>query len=606
MPKEKDYTQEGFNLSVWKNVFKEFKSFIPEIVKLNLFNITIAFTGIALPLLNRYAVDELIYLENPTNNLIIFIIIYCAIILIETYCHLAFFRVAAKAEMGIAKNLRMKCFKKLQELSFAYYDVTPSGWLLSRMTSDITLLAEITCWSFAEFGWGFPYIIVSLIIMFMTNVNLTILIILVLPLLVLVSFFFEKNILQAYRVVRKNNSEVTSAYSEGINGALTTKTMGLEANNLAEFKTSSHQLYTSSVKAAHLNAYYRPLTRLILALAMALAAWFGGLYTFKGILTFGSLLMFTSYATHFFEPIEMFAYILQDIHHAQANAERIFELLATEPTIVDKDGILEKEGDIFNAKKDVFKKIKGDIQFKNVDFYYNENEPVLNNFNLSVKAGQTIALVGQTGSGKSTIVNLLCRFYEPVKGELLIDGEDYRQHSLSWLHSQLGYVLQTSFLFSGTIRENIMFGNIEASETEMIEAAKLVRAHEFISQLKDGYDTEVGEGGARLSEGQKQLISFARAIIAKPSIFILDEATSAIDTETENIIQFAIENLMKDHTTFVIAHRLSTIVNADRILVIDKGQIIEDGNHDELMAKGGHYYKLYLKQFEDITTDSIM
>ena len=291
---------------------------------------------------------------------------------------------------------------------------------------------------------------------------------------------------------------------------------------------------------------------------------------------------------------------------AQASGERIVYLLESEPSIVDSDEVIEKYGTIFEPKTENYEDIKGDVEFKNICFKYENGQEVLKYFNLKVEAGKTIAIVGETGAGKSTIVNLLCRFYEPTSGELLIDGVDYRKRSLGWLHSKLGYVLQAPHLFEGTIEENIRYGNLSATREEIIEAAKLVNADEFIQSFKDGYDTKVGEGGNRLSTGQKQLISFARAVLAKPSIFILDEATSSIDTETEKIIQYGIENIMKGKTSFVIAHRLSTIVNADRIIVISKGEKIEDGNHESLMRQKGTYYKLFTNQFnEDLERMSI-
>lgn len=317
------------------------------------------------------------------------------------------------------------------------------------------------------------------------------------------------------------------------------------------------------------------------------------------VIAIGTLFMFTQYASSFFEPLRNISGILAQLQMAQASAERVLSLLETEPTLIDSEEVIEKYGTILEPKLEAYEPIIGDIEFKNVDFHYLESEPILKNFNLVVKPKQRIALVGETGSGKSTLVNLICRFYEPINGEILIDGVDYRQRSIGWLHHNLGYVLQSPHLFSGSVIENIRYGRLDASDEEVIEAAKLVDAHDFIMNLDEGYQTDVGEGGGRLSTGQKQLISFARAIIANPAIFILDEATSSIDTETEVVIQHAIENVLKEKTSFIIAHRLSTIVSCDRILVIKRGNVVEEGTHQELLDMKGYYHTLYTNQFKE-------
>ena len=277
----------------------------------------------------------------------------------------------------------------------------------------------------------------------------------------------------------------------------------------------------------------------------------------------------------------------------------IISLIETEPDIVDRPEVIEKYGTLFNYKLENFEEIKGDLKFDNVSFKYNVGEQVLTDFNLDVKAGQSIALVGHTGAGKTTIVNLICRFYEPTSGKILIDGKDYKDRSMGWLHSNLGYVLQDPHLFSGNVLENIRYGRLNATDEECIEAAKAVEAHEFIMKFEKGYDTECGEGGSRLSVGQKQLISFARAILADPKILVLDEATSSVDTETEQVIQIAINKLLKGRTSFIVAHRLSTIVHSNRILVLDQGKVIEEGTHRELIKKAGAYHKLYTNQYSE-------
>lgn len=600
---ERDFSDEKIDVSMWKKLLKIFRPYYKHVVILCLFNALIALTDTAFPVLNKYALDYYIDPSVPNSELIRFILIYLALILVQTFCHMFFFKVAGKAEMGYSHDLREKCFKKLQELSFAYYDVTPVGWLVSRLTSDIFRLSEIIAWSFAEFAWGIPMMVFATAVMFSYNTTLTWIVLASVPFIAVITFYFDKKMLRQYREVRKLNSIITNAYSEGINGAKTTKTLVLEDNNFKEFKQESENFKGSAIKAAYIGSLFRPLVVFISSLCLSFIAYKGGSMVFEMTITFGTLMMFVQYAQQFFEPLRTLSMIMQDFQMAQASGERIVYLLDQEPKITDKPEVIEKYGTLFEPKTENYEKIKGDIEFEHVDFYYNKEEPVLSDFNLKVKAGQTIALVGETGGGKSTIVNLLCRFYEPVNGKLLIDGKDYRERSIGWLHNNLGYVLQAPHLFSGTVLDNIKYGSPDATMDEIINAARLVNAHQFITELKDGYNTEVGENGSKLSTGQKQLVCFARAVLKNPSIFILDEATASIDSETEAIIQYAIENIMKGKTSFVIAHRLSTIVNCDRILVIKHGKIVEDGNHKKLMSEKSYYYSLYTSQFNEDVID---
>ena len=428
---------------------------------------------------------------------------------------------------------------------------------------------------------------------------MALLILMVIPVLWYISVYFRTRILKTYRDVRKVNSKITGAFSEGISGAKTTKTMAIEDLNLEEFKALTGDMRQRSIKAAVLSAIFMPLVTGLGAISTAGILVVGGHQVLLGAIQFGTLMLFTQYATQFFEPLRQIARLLAELQMAQASAERVLSLINSEADIVDKPHVIEKYGTILHPKKENYPLMEGEVEFRDITFHYNPQEPVLQQFNLKVKKGQTVALVGETGSGKSTIVNLLCRFYQPVEGQILIDGVDITERSIGWLHSNLGYVLQAPHLFSGTVTENIRYGRLEASDEEVEAAAKMVNAHNFIMKLEQGYASDVGEGGSRLSTGEKQLISFARAVLADPAIFVLDEATSSIDTETEQIIQHAIDTLLVNRTSFVIAHRLSTIVSADIILVIKKGKIVEQGTHGELLKLQGSYYRLYTNQFQE-------
>ena len=359
-------------------------------------------------------------------------------------------------------------------------------------------------------------------------------------------------------------------------------------------------MYRSAGRAAKLNAVYIPTILLFGSAAAAFVLYRGGYMVQQDLIKLGTLSVFISYAVVIFEPIQQLARLLADLISCQANIERVMDLLEQTPDVTDRIDVIEKYGDNFRPRKENWENIKGDIVFEDVSFRYPDGkEYVLEHFNLHIPAGMNVAIVGETGAGKSTLVNLVGRFFEPTKGRILIDGVDYRERSQLWLHSQIGYVLQNPHLFSGTVRENIRYGRMDATDEEVEAAARSVSADEIVKKLKDGYDSDVGESGGRLSVGEKQLISFARAILAEPAIFVLDEATSSIDTVSEQLIQEATDKLLKGHTSFVIAHRLSTIRKADLILVVKDGKIIEQGTHAELLGGKGYYHDLYYKQFEE-------
>ncbi len=586
--KEKEYSKR-FDLSLWVKVLKQTKPYRKEMIFLSLVMGMVAAVDALFPQMTKIAIDHFVT-PRHFRGLLTYTLQYLGLILVQVVNIWLLIAVAGKVETSINYTLRKKGYERLQALSFSYYDVTPVGWLISRMTSDIGRLGDLIAWGIVDFAWGVFMMIFVMGFMFSMNWKLALLVISMIPLLVWVSSKFQISILKSYREVRKTNSQITGSFNEGIMGAKTTKTLVREDENLHEFKSLTSTMYHSSVRAAVLSSLYFPIVLLIGTLGGALVLWVGGYQVGAQIITYGTLVAFMAYASQFFEPISNMARIFAEMQNAQAAAERIFSMMETEPDIMDGDDIITDESILS-------KPMKGEIEFKNVSFQYKEGEKVLENFNLHLKPGQKIALVGETGSGKSTIVNLICRFYQPTEGQILIDGIDYTKLPLHWLQSKLGYVLQNPHLFSGSIRDNIRYGRLDATDVEIEHVCRLVNAHEFIIEFEKGYEHEVGEGGNLLSTGQKQLISFARALLANPALFILDEATSSVDTETEVLIQKAIDKVLEGRTSFIIAHRLSTIRSADRILVIQDGKIIEDGSHQTLIHQRGHYYRLYTNQF---------
>ena len=489
-------------------------------------------------------------------------------------------------------DLRKKMFGHLQDLSLSYYNRTPVGWIISRVTSDSDRVAELVTWGMLDTTWGIMNIITAGFFMALINWRLALVVGAAIPVLVVVASWFQKKIITEYRQVRKINSKITGAYNENITGVRVVKSLGREEANLKEFGGLTGEMYRAGYRAAWLSALFLPVVQLITAVALGAIIWFGGLETQAGGMTIGGISAFVSYVTFMLFPIQEMARVYAELQHAVASAERIFSLIDAVPTVVDTESAKDPGT------------LKGDIAFDRVSFAYDDapEEEILAGFDLLVKQGETVALVGPTGGGKSTIVNLLCRFFEPTKGQVLIGGTDYKQFSLHGIQSRIGVVLQTPHLFSGSVRENIRYGRLEATDIEIEKAAKLAGAHDFIVELDKGYEAEVGEGGNLLSVGQKQLISLARAVLANPEIFVMDEATSSVDTLTEALIQRGMEVMMKGRTSFIIAHRLSTIKHADRILVIEDGQITESGSHAELLRKGGHYHNLYTQQFREELT----
>lgn len=550
--------------------------------------IFVAAIEVVQPFIVGWLVDRVIIPEN-FEYMYPFIIVFGALGIVQAINIFAFIVIAGKVEVGICYDIRKEGFKRLQELSFSYYDRTPTGWIMARMTSDITKLGDVIAWGLVDISWGLAYMLIMAVTMFTVNFRLAIVSLSVLPPLIIMSLWFQKKLLSGYREIRSVNSRLTAGYSEGIDGARTTKTLVREKKNTREFEEITNTMRRRTIRTATISAFYLPAVLTFGAAGTALALWRGGSTLLAGTgITYGALVSFVFATAGFFEPVMELSRAFADLQYAQASAERVLSLLEEIPDI--------REVKAWDTSKSYLPGIEGRIKFESVDFQYRMGEMVLQDFNLEIRAGETLALVGESGAGKSTVVNLVCRFYEPTKGRILIDDIDYRKRSQGWLQSKLGYVLQTPHLFNGTVMENIRYGRLEASDNEVIEAAKLVGAHDFILNLIDGYASDVGTSGAKLSVGEKQLISFARAILVNPAIFVLDEATSSVDIQTEETIRKAIHRVLEKRTSFVIAHRLSTVQEADRIVVLSKGRIIEEGPHKVLIQRCGAYQALYTRQ----------
>ncbi len=592
-------SNKSFQFSIWKRLFPFAKPYKKLLLLIVITNILISIVDVSLPLFQRYAVDN--FIEKGTlDGLPVFIAAYLAVIILQVLSFVFYTLSAMKTEMRMGRDLKRACFVHLQTLSFSYYNTTPVGYILARVMSDTNKIAAITAWDLIDILWALSYVSFAFLSMAMLDLRLALMVMVIVPVIAVLTTYFQKRILFWNRKVRSINSRITGAFNEGIMGAKTSKTLVIEDKNTHEFSGLTEEMRNASVRAAGLNALYIPLVMLASSAATAIVLARGGNLVLEHGILIGTLSAFTTYAVSIFEPIQQMARVLANIIAVQPNIERVMGLLDQKPNIVDTPEVIEKYGDSFHPKTENWEPIKGDIEFDDVSFRYPDGEEeVLSHFSLKIPAGTNVAIVGETGAGKSTLVNLACRFFEPTGGRILIDGKDYRERSQLWLHSRLGYVLQNPHLFSGTVMDNIRYGRLDATDEEVKQAAKAVSADTVVEHLENGYDSDVGEGGDKLSTGEKQLISFARAVLADPAIFVLDEATSSIDTQTEQLIQNATMHLLEGRTSFLIAHRLSTIRQADLILVVKDGKIVEQGKHEDLLRKGGYYHDLYSKQFQE-------
>jgi ATP-binding cassette subfamily B protein len=585
------------NLGIWKQLLAYATYYRTDVIYLACCAFVVAICEIAFPLITRGVIDE-ISEKGIAIDLFRYAGIYAGFCLALALAVIGFLWFGGKLRSHISHDIRRDGFKNLQNLSFSYYDYRPVGWLMARMTSDCERLSDILAWGILDFVWSITIMTgIAGAMLFMEPV-LALVVLTTLPLLVWISLFFQSRILKSARQVRKTNSRITGSYNENIMGVATSKTFVTEAENLQQFGGLTDQMYESSVQNAVQAALYLPMVMTLGSLASGIALVIGGVELGWGVISVGTLIAFLTYSRHFFEPIEQMAHWFAEMQMAQASAERIMSLIAAKSEIEDSPEVkarLQKQNNQTLAEDGLSNNIN-QIEFRQVGFSYAVGGPVLQDINLTINKGETIAIVGSTGSGKTSLISLLCRFYEPTTGKILLDGVDYRERGLNFLQSNLGIVLQSSHVFAGTVEDNILYGNLHASHDQIVNAAKQAGAHYFIKDMPDGYATQIGESGSSLSAGQKQLISFARAILADPKILIMDEATSSVDTLTEQHVQTGLKALLQGRISVVIAHRLSTIRNATRILVVEQGRIIEEGNHEQLMEAKGRYHRLYRQQ----------
>lgn len=598
MHDEKEFTQ-SFDWGIWKRLKPFLKNYRADFVGMLTFNGLCALVDVVLPLMQRYAIRNFIE-KGVTTGLLPYALVYLALIVLQGLSVMWFCNNSMRIEMYLGRDMKQRLFHHLQTLSFSFYNVTPVGYLLSRVMSDTNRIAGMIAWNFTDILWALFYVAGTMVSMLILNWKLALVVMLIVPVMAVLTAYFQNRILHWNRKVRKLNSRITGAFNEGITGAKTTKTLVIEERMTGSFRELTSKMHDSGIRAARLNAVYIPLVLLFSTLAVSVVLLRGGYLVTEQALELATLSTFLTYAVGIFEPIQMTASNIAEFISLQASIERVTDLLDKEPEVCDTPEVEAVYGDAFHPKKENWEPLHGDIEFQDVTFRYPDGgEDVLQHFSLKIPAGTTVALVGETGAGKSTLVNLACRFFEPTEGKILIDGRDYRERSQLWLHSNIGYVLQSPHLFSGSVRENIRYGRLDATDAEVEAAAKAVSADTVAAKLENGWDSEVGEGGDKLSTGEKQLISFARAVLADPRIFVLDEATSSIDTQTEQLIQQAIDHLLRDRTSFLIAHRLSTIRKADLILVVRDGKIVEQGTHESLLKARGYYHDLYSRQFAE-------
>lgn len=583
------------------NLVKKFKKEAALVVIINVLNAVL----LALwPLFTKYIIDNYIYRNDVEGfpklivYMLFFIVAMAGIGLFVTF-------MAGIFEKKIILYLRSETFLKAQKLSAKYMDSHQVGWMVSRLVHDTMSIKEAVAWDLFDMADGISRLFAILITMLMLNVRLTLYVLASVPFIAIFTYIFQNKMMKAQKDIKAASSDLTSKLNEDIQGQKTIKTLLREKENLEEFKEISARYERRSKHSITLQSLYIPSLTFLGSIATAFILKDGGVAAMAGTLTIGTLFAMVQYSSEIYEPIRQVASVLKELISMQASIDRVNSILEADIDVYDTKEIEAVYGDALEPPTKPLPPMKGEIEFKDVYFAYKDDDYILKDFSLKIAAGERIALVGETGGGKSTIINIASRFYEPTKGHVYIDGIDYKEMPLKWVQMNLGYVLQTPYLFSGSIRDNILYGRDDATEEDMLRAAEVVGLDELVKSFKDGYDTEVGEGGGKLSQGEKQLVSFARALIKDPAILILDEATSSVDTYQEKRIQDAIEKLLEGRTSITVAHRLSTIVTSDRILYIHQGRIAEMGTHRELIEKKGLYYNLYRNQYIESQLDQI-
>lgn len=587
------------NLAQWKRVAAYLKPYKKHVVALLLAAVGTGFFDAVFPLMTRHAIAT--FIEKATlDGLAFFALCFIFLALCQTILNVIYSKQAIKIEMGIDRDMRYDLFSHVQELSLDYFNDTPVGFILSRIMSDTDKLGGVFSWMMSDVTWNTAYVVCAIANMFWLNAKLAAVILISMPPLYVVYNMFQRKLLKANRLVRRQNSRITGAYNEYINGAIAVKELDFGQKADTEFGVINAEMRKKSLAALRLETIFTPCIMVVSCLGLSVVMGIAPGLVSKNALDVATMAAFITYTFNLLSPVESISRAMTRIISLQANVERVNALLDAVPLVKDTADVIEKYGDVYNPKKENWEAVKGDIEFCDVSFKYPGSEKyVLEHFNLKVKAGTCVAIVGATGAGKSTLVNLVCRFFEPTSGKILIDGRDIQERSYLWLESNLSYVLQTPHLFSGTIAQNIKYANQDATMEQVIAAAKKAQAHSFIEKLPQGYDTQVGQGGDNLSTGQKQLVSIARAILADGKILVMDEATSSVDTQTEMLINGMTGTLLENRTSFIIAHRLSTVKNADVIIVVDEGKIVEMGTHPQLLRQEGVYYRMYTGQWEE-------
>ncbi|WP_026517034.1 ABC transporter ATP-binding protein [Butyrivibrio sp. MC2021] len=579
------------------------KQYYPKIIFMIILGILSSLADSFYPIFNRYALDNFVG-KQTLKGLGVFIILYVIILVLQVIDNFVCCYMCGQVELSVDRDLRNAAFNHLQELSLAYFNQNNVGYIHARVMSDTGKIGMMVSWRMMDIIWNGAYLVCILGMMMVLNFRLSLYIIVLVPIAAVLVMYFQGKLIVLNRKIREINSTITSNFNEGITGAKAIKTLVVEDKIQSDFEEDTLKMRRTSVHATHYSALFTSVITMMSSFALAIVLYKGGIITMDGVMQIGTLSVFLSYALGMMEPVQNIIVTLSELIAVQVNVERLTRLIQTESDVSDTPEVIEKYGDTFNPKKENWEPLIGDIEFEDVSFHYPDGEEyVLEHFNLKVPQGTNVAIVGETGAGKSTLVNLVCRFFKPTAGKVLIDGKDAAERSQLWLHSNIGYVLQTPHLFSGTVRDNLKYGKPDATEEEIWKALELVSADGIVKRMDKGLDSDVGEDGDMLSVGEKQLLSFARAILADPRILVLDEATASIDTVTEKAIQDAILTVIKGRTSFVIAHRLSTIVDADIILVVQDGKIIERGTHVELMDKKGYYYELFTRQFEEVSIE---